>query len=628
MSGLPLEQPTVSAMWAAVASHGEHLLCCSRIDREGWRGLRADTLVARAQRLAAALLRRGLLPAAPVGLFADHGEQWLIAHAAIQLAAAVDVPRGSDVSNRELTHICGVTAMGWAFAASPDLAARVRERSPGCRIILLNGEPSHEAELPWHQLLEEAESAEELSELCRRQGTVEESDLHSIIFTSATTGKPKGVMLSHGAMMAQLRAIAAVPIPLGFNDRLLSLLPVWHIFERTASLYAVACGASLWFTSPRRFADDLAQVQPSFMASAPRLWEALDARIAAAVRKSHPVRRALVAAGRFCSRHFRAASRAIDGRRPHLRPQSLALRWAIAALNVPRWLLFLAPHGLLNTAVLERIRQSTGACLKATVSGGGALPPAVDEFFTDLGLPVLEGYGMTEFPVISVRVPGRAVPGTVGPPLPGVELRLADPESGAALPPGQRGEIQARGAMAMSGYWQDEQASAATLLAGGWLRTGDLGEIGADGCLRIVGRCKDTIVLRSGENVEPGPIEDAIRRSPLVEQVVVVGQDAKHLGALVVPDCAALAHALGLAEEGFDVAAAAAHPQASALLRHEVHRLVSREQGFRPYELVQGVALLPRPLELGEELTKLLKVRRHIVHERWAAEIRRICGGD
>ena len=287
-------------------------------------------------------------------------------------------------------------------------------------------------------------------------------------------------------------------------------------------------------------------------------------------------------------------------------------------LHALNWLLFLVPHGLLNTAVLERIRLLTGGCLRGTVSGGGALPPDVDEFFNVLGIPILEGYGMTEVPVIAVRKPEHLVLGTVGPILPNMELRLVDLNTGEEIcrapqsSNGRQGEIQVRGPQVTAGYFANDEATA-NALQDGWWKTGDIGIISHDGALRIAGRCKDTIVLASGENVEPVPIEDRLRRSPLIGQCVVVGQDQKHLGVLVIPDPEAF-------EQHENLADIAADQTAQAAIKQEVQQLISTQQGFKRFELIQSVALLPKAFEVGDELTNL-KLRRHVIHESYADEI-------
>ncbi|MCD8481715.1 MAG: AMP-binding protein [Verrucomicrobia bacterium] len=227
-----------------------------------------------------------------------------------------------------------------------------------------------------------------------------------------------------------------------------------------------------------------------------------------------------------------------------MRPQNPAIRTVLSIYHAARWLLLLPWYGFFNAAVLERLRMVVGGSFKGSVSGGGALPTAVDRFFNYLGIPVLEGYGLTETsPVLAVRTPGKLVIGTVGPLLADTEVRIVDPENNAILYPdstvpdlgcGRQGEIQVKGPQVMKGYYHNDSATEQAF-SEGWFRTGDLGLVTWNHCLKIVGRCKDTIVLSSGENVEPLPIENTLQQSALIEHIMLVGQDKKFIGALIVP---------------------------------------------------------------------------------------------
>jgi long-chain acyl-CoA synthetase len=260
------------------------------------------------------------------------------------------------------------------------------------------------------------------------------------------------------------------------------------------------------------------------------------------------------------------------------------------------------------------------------------LPPYVDGFFNDIGIPVLEGYGLTEScPVLAVRTWDRLVIGTVGPVFPETEIRIVHPDSGSVLYPdptrsdrgrGRRGEIQARGPQIMRGYYKDP-AGTGRVLRDGWLSTGDLGVMTFNDCLRIVGRCKETIVLRGGENVEPLPIESRLLESPLIDQCMVVGQDQKHLGVLIVPSLA------GFSSKGIlarDLASLRSHPDVSPLIRGEIHRLVGAAQGFKTFERIPVFVLLEQPFAVGEGLTATFKLKRHWIAERYEGEISALFG--
>jgi long-chain acyl-CoA synthetase len=363
------------------------------------------------------------------------------------------------------------------------------------------------------------------------------------------------------------------------------------------------------------------------MASAPRLWEGLYNRILQNVSQASPLRRALFRAAYHCSREYQSAWFFLTGRRLDLhgrsRPQSLRL----AASSLAKLLLYALPHKILDLLVLKKLRGVVGGEFRGTVSGGGALPPHIDEFFNFIGIPVFEGYGMTETsPVLAVRTWRKLVIGTVGPFWPHTEIRIIDPVDGKVIYPseshgqdgrGRKGEIHAKGPQVMKGYYKNPEATA-RVLKDGWMNTGDIGMVTFNDCLKILGRSKETIVLLSGENVEPVPLEAQLLESRFIEQCMVVGQDEKNLGALIVPSVEAL-KAGGFAVE--DLTSAENNPRIAEAINAEVRRLVSREQGFKPFEFILAWRFVPKPFEVGDELTATFKPKRHVITEKYSALI-------
>jgi long-chain acyl-CoA synthetase len=299
----------------------------------------------------------------------------------------------------------------------------------------------------------------------------------------------------------------------------------------------------------------------------------------------------------------------------------------LAVTSLCKMLIYALPYRILDALVLKKLRDVVGGEFRGTVSGGGALPPHVDEFFNYIGVPVLEGYGMTETsPVLAVRTWRKLVIGTVGPLWPHTEVRIVDPSDGKVIYPtgllgqggrGIKGEIHAKGPQVMKGYYKNPEATE-KVLKDGWMNTGDLGMITFNDCLKILGRSKETIVLLSGENVEPVPIEAKLLESRFIEQCMVVGQDEKHLGALIVPAVEALK------AQGFEVhnlGEAETDPRIAEVIASEVRRLVSREQGFKPFEFVLAWRFVPKPFEVGDELTATFKPKRHVIAEKYAPQI-------
>ena len=577
--------------------------------------------------LATALIDMGLERGEHVGLIADNRIEWIISNCGIQLAGAADVPRGTDLTDSDITYILPHADVRICFIENVEMWKRVsalKSELPNVETyILMNLEQeAPEGVLHLKDLIEKGKDLRKAGDRRaeERAAQVQPEDLSTIIYTSGTTGAPKGVMLQHSNIMYM---IDCIPVDLGAHDRALSILPVWHIFERALEMFSIAKGCSTYYSSIRMLGDDLKNVQPTFMGSAPRLWEVLYMRILDNAQAAHPVRRFLFHTGYGLAEIYKNSLFYLKNRKLHLHkpnPLVFSLGWLF---HLVRWLLVTPLYGFFNVAVLERIRQAAGASLKATISGGGALPRHVDQFFNYVGIPVLEGYGMTETAgPITARTVDKLVIETVGPVLKGVEIRIVDLNHGEVLFPnsknkhngrGLRGEIHVRGPIVMRGYYKNQEATD-KVMKDGWMNTGDIGMMTFNDCLKILGRSKDTIVLSSGENIEPVPIENRLLQSPLVDHVVVVGQDEKSLGALIVPSVDGFQ---SLGYESMSVAELANHPEIEAKVSQAIKQEISSENGFKSFERITTFKLVPKPFEAADELTAKLSLRRHVITEKY-----------
>ncbi len=602
-----------------------------------WNPVSFRELYERGRLIGQGLIALGVQAQESVGVFSDNRVEWALADVGIQSCAAVNTPRGVDLTDEELVHIVTHSGMKRAFVETPRMARRVldlQDRLPHLtQLIQLDAtKPALEGVKSMEELeslgLRRLEKGSD--ELEARISAIQPEDLFTLIYTSGTTGTPKGVMLTHANIMSQ---VEHVPIQLSCTDRVLSILPIWHILERMLEVYTISHGTCTYYTSARFLGDDLKQVEPTFMGSAPRLWESLRHRILKTVQRKHPVRRGLFHLALFLATHYREAVfvlRGQDLRVNRIPPVWLGICKLRAALQ---WAVLLPWYGFFNAAVLETVRQSAGGSLKATISGGGALPPEIDRFFNAIGIQVLEGYGLTETsPVVAVRTPERLVRGTVGPMIPNTDLRIVELESGRILFPnadlphagrGLKGEVQIRGPQVMKGYRKDEEATASVLDKDGWFRTGDLGMMTFNETLKLLGRSKATIVLRNGENVEPEPIEMRLKLSPLIAECVVVGQDAKHIGALILPDLEACREA-GLTASSLPELIQ--RPDLRDRILSEIHDAMNAPADFKRYEVVQDIRFLEQPLEVGTELTNLFKLKRHVIQDRYAGFIHEMKG--
>jgi len=586
----------------------------------------------RIERAAAGFHALGARPGDVVALFAENGPRWLVADQGLMRAGAADAVRGSAAPPDELRYIladCGAVGL---VLESADLLRRL-ELSDGDRarlrfVILLEGEPEPAAAaapegppvLGWEEFLRRGAGSE-----LPPPPPGGPQRLATLLYTSGTTGRPKGVPLSHANLLHQLRTLGVAVAPRS-GDRVLSLLPIWHAYERTAEYFLLSCGCRQTYTTLRHLRADLQKVRPAYLISVPRLWEALLSGFEEALAAMPPSRQRLLRAALANSRRH-----CLQGRTAAdlvLEPVAPGRRLAAAFEAALRWPL----HALAGIVLWPKVRrQLVGGRLRTAISGGGALPIHVDGFFEAIGIELLVGYGLTETsPVLTCRRSWRNRRGSAGLPLPDTALRIVDPDTRRPVPPGGRGLVLAKGPQVMDGYFRRPEATAAVFDAQGWFNTGDLGRLLEDGTLVLTGRAKDTIVLLSGENIEPGPLEEALAASPLVEQVMLVGQDRKQLGALLVPRGEALAgFAADAALPAPDPEAPCREPVDPALLRaltRECNRILAARPGARPEERLAGVALVEAfTLENGL-LTQTLKQRRDRIAERDAAAIAAIYG--
>ncbi len=630
-----ISAPNLAELYCKAADHyGDLPAFATRITALRWKPVSFRELYERGLELATGLIELGVEAREHVGLFGDNRFEWILADYGVQLCGAADVPRGRDVTDDELVYIVNHAEIRVAFVETELLQERflfLRAHMPDLReIILLDPEGKT------------ASDTRSLTDICtqgarlraqgdrraeERIGKIRPDDLFTLIYTSGTTGQPKGVQLTHANMISQVKLI---PSDHYCTDRVLSILPIWHIFERVFEMYTISCGACTYYSSTRTLAEDLKNVEPTFMGSAPRLWEKLHERILKSIRESHPVRRALFRIAYFLARHYKESIYFLTDRDLRLQHQPAWKKILMVPFHSLRWLLIVPWYGFFNVAVLERIRLGAGGSLKATVSGGGALPIEIDRFFNYIGIPVHEGYGMTETsPVIAVRTNKNLVLGTVGPLFPQTEIRIADIESGETLYPnpnlphegrGKQGEVWVRGPQVMKGYYKLPELTEQTI-RDGWLKTGDLGMITFNDCLKIMGRSKSTIVLSSGENVEPEPIEMRLQQSPLIDYCMLVGQDGKFLSALIVPVPDEFRN-LGI--QASSLQELAEDPAVQRIIRQEIRRTVCTENGFKKYEQIREFRLLPESFQVGEELTNLYKIKRHVVVRKYEKTIKEL----
>lgn len=547
--------------------------------------------------LSLGLAALGVEPGSRVAVVSDSRPEWVIADLAILAGGAVTVPIYPTLPPAQVGYVLADAGAVAVVASDETQAAKVRAVRPdlpGLRALLVIDAPA-DAPARERETTCAAVRAAGRERLMREDGlarawkeaasAIEPDRLATIIYTSGTTGDPKGVMLTHGAVIANLADVDTL-VSVDDRDDALSFLPLSHAFERAVVYQYLIKGSAVTFAeSMETVARDMARVRPTVMTGVPRVYEKLQARVLENVAQASPLRQRLfrwaLRVGGACG----AAARA--GARPPLADR----------IGYP----------LADRLVLSRVRERTGGRLRLVLSGGAPLPVPVAEFLFAVGIPVLEGYGLTETaPVLTLNPEDAPRLGTVGKALPRVELRFADD-----------GEILVRGPNVMRGYYGKPEATAAAL-EGGWFHTGDVGRLDEAGYLVITDRKKELLVTASGKNVAPQPIEQQLRRSPLVGEALLVGDRRPFVAALIVPDVAALAAAVG----------APADADRSALVsREDVRRrfdaIIDAVNADLPrHEQIRKYALVPAELSVATgELTPTLKLKRRVVAARWRDEI-------
>ena len=532
----------------------------------------------------------GVKPGDRVVLVSENRPEWLIADLAIMTAGAITVPAYTTNNVGDHHHILTHSGAVGAIVSTKALAHKVLPAAidaPECRFVAniqppALGQDTTVETYDWWQLLDDgAKRPDDVAEMVAR---LKRDDTACFIYTSGTGGTPKGVMLSHQNILHNCLGAYDVLKILGVGDEVfLSFLPLSHAYEHSGGqFFPMALGAQIFYAeNVEKLLTNLAEVRPTLMTAVPRLYESIYQRVVKGVEKQGGMKAKLF-------------HRTIElGRKRYLNPGSLTLGERIV-------------DAMLTLLVRRKVKERFGGRLKAFVSGGAALNPDIGIFFTALGLRILQGYGQTEAaPVISVNLPGKVKMETVGPPMSGVQVRIADD-----------GEILVRGPMVMKGYWRDEAATKAVLREG-WLHTGDIGETDADGYLKITDRKKDIIVFSGGDNVSPARIEGFLTLQPELHQAMVYGDKRPNLVALLVPDPEFLrdwakenGKAGGLAELHGD-------PELHKAVAAAVERVNAE---LSPLEKVRRFTIAPETFSVDNHMmTPTLKIRRHKIKESYGS---------
>jgi len=560
---------------------GKPLLYAKNGDR--WTALTWSQVSEQIARLTRALRSLGVKKGDRVVLVSENRPEWLIADFAIMAAGAVTVPTYTTYTSRDYAHILGDSGAKVGIISSKALALRVLRAGHESdeftdAIVMEDPKFSQSLNVNIHCYDDVmGGDAPDVAMLKSEQKDLTRDDLACIIYTSGTGGAPKGVMLHHGAMLANVESVYGIIEMIGVkNNSFLSFLPLSHAYEHTAGHFlAVSIAADIWYAeSIDKLAANMAEASPTIMVVVPRLFEMLRLRLLRQIEKESAIKRALF-------------------------EQTLSIGMKLSrGEDISLWervqLVFL------NATVKKQVKKRFGGRIKALVAGGAPLSPDLGHFFAALGLPLLQGYGQTESaPVISVNPPGAAKMHTVGKVLDGVDCKIADD-----------GEILVRGELVMKGYWNLPSATEKTIIDG-WLHTGDVGHFDSDGYLEITDRKKDIIVNDKGDNVSPQRIEGLLALEEEIAQAMIYGDRQPHLVGLIVPDPEWFAQwkkDSGKTGSLQDLAG-------DTDLRKALDNAVSRvNQRLTNVEKIRKFTLADEAFSVdNEQMTPTLKVRRHVV---------------
>jgi long-chain acyl-CoA synthetase len=551
-----------------------------------WIDVSTGEFLLRVEEVYFALRELGLKTGDRVGILSENRLEWAIADYAALCAGAVTVPIYPTLTVPQIEVQLRDSKPVIVFASTPALVEKAwaARRFTVRHVIAFDPGSYPTGVLPLDALYEIGRRLSQDPSAKFRQAAlaVYPDQLATIIYTSGTTGVPKGAMLTHRNLVNNILATGE-RLPLRPSDVSVSFLPLSHIFQRHVDYACLNAGVTIAYAeSTLTVVDDMMQVRPTFASGVPRFFEKVYGRVLSEVSRGPSVRRAIF-------------SKALQIGREYLLTGHRSLCYGVA-----------------DRLVFRHIRARLGGKLRFFISGGAALQRDVAEFFWAIGLPIYEGYGLSETsPVITLNGPGISKFGTVGRAVGDQEIRIA-PD----------GEILVRGSNVMKGYYHLERETAEALVEG-WLHTGDIGELDADGFLTITDRKKDLLITSSGKNVAPQPIENRLRAIPYFENIVVVGDGRSFISALVVPNrdaLAAYARAHHITFKTDDELSK--KPEIYELAMREIGRLT---EDFAPYEKVRKIAFLNAEFTVeGGELTPTLKVRRQAVQQKYQAVIDRL----
>ena len=583
-----------------IQQHGSKTALSHKVDKE-YQDISYAALAERIKHFCLGLTELGLQKGDRVALLSENRPEWAITDLAILAGGGVTVPMFATSTSAQVEYIVRDSGAKIICVSSERQLQKIKdwdENVPtSLQHIVIFDELEDDSVRTFDQVCELGQGVENGDQVYQQASeAVTPDDLASIIYTSGTTGDPKGAMLTHSNFMSNVQAATGI-VTIGPDDIFLSFLPLSHVFERMGGHYLpLSSGATIAYAeSPFTIRQNMQEVRPTIMMSVPRVYEAMHERILNSVKEGSPTKQKIfhwsVGVGSKVSQAIQ------QKQKPSL---GLSMKASIA-----------------NKLVFEKLKAVTGGRLRFFVSGGAPLSKAIAEFFHAAGILILEGYGLTETsPVICVNRPDQWKFGTVGPVIPGIEVKIAED-----------GEILSRGPHIMQGYFNKPSDTAEAIDADGWFYTGDIGEIDDEGFLTITDRKKNLLILSNGKNIAPQPIENELKQSPYISEIMLLGDQRRTITALIVPNYDAI-------KEFAEEQQLEAEDMSALLQTQEVQRLIRGEiNQYSPdsadFERVRMFTLMEEEFsEESGEMTPTLKLKRPVIMENHKAAIDRMYGDE
>jgi len=560
-----------------------------------WTSISSDEMLRRAKSIAAGLHAIGVGPGERVAILSESRVEWTLTDAGSIFAGTIDVPIYPTLTPPQVRYILNDSGASVLFLANLEKFNELKDALGECpqvkHIVFFEPEGITGTEGLTLAQLEERGQQLEPGHIDRTVATTKPDDLATIIYTSGTTGEPKGVMLTHSNLVSNL-IDSSGHLSFGEHDIALSVLPLSHVFERQAMYMYLNRGMAVYFAeSLQTIGPNLREVRPTVLVGVPRIFEKIYARIRERAAEAGKLSAALLAWSVSVAREY--------------------AKHTIAHQPVPAFLKL--KHRIASKLVFSKWQWAFGGRMRLLVSGGAALPEDLQYIYIGAGIPIVQGYGLTETsPVITTSKIEDNRPGTVGKAIPNVDIRIAED-----------GEIEVRGPNVMQGYYNKPEETRAVFTSDGWFKTGDIGTLDKDGFLRITDRKKELFKTSGGKYISPQPIEQAIKGSRFVSQVVLIGAERKFPAALIVPVWEQLESYCKL--KGIEVKSRSElchHPRIVDLIQRQIDALTPN---LAKYERIKKVALLENEFTIeGGELTPPLKVKRRVIDDKYRDVIEKL----